>query len=107
MPEAESLEHGHILGGGRGCGSGDFHAAAGGQLNRRVSAMRKFKIKFALLVMAIAAVILGGWFLWGPGRTPPGQPPLTSLSRQNFQQLTSEFNGAAGEERLVLLLSPT
>ena len=69
--------------------------------------MRKFKIKSALLLLAIAAVILGGWFLWGPGRTPPGQPPLTSLSQQNINQLISEFNGAAGDERLVLLLSPT
>ena len=69
--------------------------------------MRKLKIKFALLLVAIAAFLLGGWFLWGPGRTPPGQPPLASLSQQNFNQLVSEFNGAAGDERLVLLLSPT
>lgn len=69
--------------------------------------MRKFKVKFVIPLMAIAVVILGGWYLWGPGGTPPGQPPLASLSLQNFNQLASEFNEAAGDERLVLLLSPT
>ena len=72
-----------------------------------MSEMRKFNIKVALLVIAIVVVVLGGWYLWGPAGTPPGQPPLTSLSPQNFKQLTSQFDQAAGDERLVLLLSPT
>ncbi|HET7748907.1 MAG TPA: hypothetical protein VFK81_05970 [Terriglobales bacterium] len=107
MPEAECFEHGHILGGGRACGSGDPHAATGGQLNRRVSEMRKFKVKFALLLIALAAVVLGGWYLFAPGRTPPGQPPLTKLSPVDFNQLPTAFDHAAGNARLVLLLSPT
>ena len=69
--------------------------------------MVKWKRKFAFGLIAIAIAGLVAWYLWSSGQTPPGQPPLTSLTRQNFNQFTRDFNSAAGEERLVLLLSPT
>ena len=47
------------------------------------------------------------WYLWLAKGTPPGQPPLTSLTRNNLDQFKHDFNGAGGEARLVLLLSPT
>jgi hypothetical protein len=68
--------------------------------------MRMFKTKSALWLIPIASALSVGWYCWGPGRTPPGQPPLTSLTADNFDKFKSDFN-AASEVRLVLLLSPT
>jgi hypothetical protein len=47
------------------------------------------------------------WYYWGSSRTPPGQPPLTSLTPGNLDQFRRVFNDAADRIRLVLLLSPT
>jgi hypothetical protein len=47
------------------------------------------------------------WYYWGSSRTPPGQPPLTSLTASNLDQFQRQFNDAADRVRLVLLLSPT
>lgn len=68
--------------------------------------MRMFKTKSALWLIPIAFVLSVGWYGWSPERTPPGQPPLTSLTADNFDKFKSDFN-AASEVRLVLLLSPT
>jgi hypothetical protein len=40
-------------------------------------------------------------------RTPAGQPPLMDVSQQSISQLKQEFNASSGEERVLLLLSPT
>lgn len=69
--------------------------------------MPKFKATRAFWLIALALAFLLGWYLWGPSGTPPGQPPLTSLSQENFRQLARDFNSASGGPRLVLLLSPT
>lgn len=69
--------------------------------------MGKFRHKFAFGLMAIAIAGVVAWYLWSPGQPPPGQPPLASLTPRNFNQFTGNFNSATGEERLVLLLSPT
>jgi hypothetical protein len=69
--------------------------------------MRRFKTKSALWFIPIACAISAGWYGWGPERTPRGQPPLTSLTADNFDKFKSDFNAASGEARLVLLLSPT
>ena len=60
------------------------------------------KTKNLLLLMVIALLLLSGWYLWGPtgGR-------LTSLNENNFTEFTAQFDGAAGEERLLVLVSPT
>ncbi len=52
------------------------------------------------------AVALGlcWYFLWS-AITPNGQPPLTRLTSE--QQFVSQFDHAAPEVRMVLLLSPT
>ncbi|HKU19378.1 MAG TPA: hypothetical protein VJQ50_00090, partial [Terriglobales bacterium] len=67
----------------------------------------KFKATRAFWLIALALAFLLVWYLWGPAGTPPGQPPLTSLSQENFEQLARDFNSASGGPRLVLLLSPT
>jgi hypothetical protein len=40
-------------------------------------------------------------------KVPVGQPSLSSLTSENFDQLRAAFNKAAGDVRVVLLLSPT
>jgi hypothetical protein len=52
-------------------------------------------------------VLLIVWYLWLSKGTPPGQPTLTSLTQNNLDQFKHDFDGAGGEARLVLLLSPT
>jgi hypothetical protein len=63
--------------------------------------------RFAFWVVGIVAAFLIVWCLWLSRGTPPGQPPLTSLTQNNLDQFTHDFNGAGDEARLVLLLSPT
>jgi hypothetical protein len=63
--------------------------------------------KYALGAVGIIAAILIVWYLWLSKGTPSGQPPLTSLTRNNLDHFTNDFNGAGDEARLVLLLSPT
>ena len=65
------------------------------------------RMKNALWVVGIIAASLIVWYLWLSRGTPPGQPPLTSLTRNNLDQFKHDFNGAGDEARLVLLLSPT
>ena len=64
-------------------------------------------MKYALWVVGIIAAFLIVWYLWLSKGTPPGQPPLTSLTQNNLDHFKNDFNGAGGEGRLVLLLSPT
>ncbi|HEV8336179.1 MAG TPA: hypothetical protein VGR67_07185 [Candidatus Polarisedimenticolia bacterium] len=55
-----------------------------------------------LLVLAIAA-----YEMLGPRTTPEGQPPLLELSAKNLAEFRERFNGAAGDRRVLALLSPT
>ena len=65
------------------------------------------RAKFAFWIVEIVAAFLIIWYLWLSKGTPPGQPPLTSLTQNNLDQFRDDFNGGGGEARLVLLLSPT
>ena len=63
-----------------------------------------------LLVLVILAVIGCGGFMWlrfGTHDTPAGQLPLATLDPGSLATLKAEFNAAAGETRMILLLSPT
>jgi hypothetical protein len=60
------------------------------------------KTKNLLLLMVIALLLLAGWYLWGPSGGG-----LTSLNESNFAEFTAQFDGAAGDERLLVLVSPT
>jgi hypothetical protein len=57
----------------------------------------------------VAVVFLGAGLGCGvfSHRTPGGQPPLTEMDAQGLESLKDRFNQAAGEFRVVLLLSPT
>ena len=60
-----------------------------------------FWLVFAIAILAV------GFYLWGSGSTPPGQPPLVSLNEANVSQFRQSFNAAPSNTRIVLLLSPT
>ena len=55
-------------------------------------------------VLGLAMLTFAWYFLWSP-ITPKGQPPLTRLTNDNL--FVSQFNRAASNVRMVLLLSPT
>jgi hypothetical protein len=65
------------------------------------------RFKYTLRLVGIVAAFLIVWYLWLSKGTPSGQPPLTSLRQNNFDEFRRDFNGAGDEARLVLLLSPT
>ncbi|MGA8215322.1 MAG: hypothetical protein WB799_17125 [Candidatus Sulfotelmatobacter sp.] len=65
------------------------------------------RVKYAFWLVGIIAALLIVWYLWLSKGTPPGQPPLASLTQNNLDQFKHDFNGAGDEARLVLLLSPT
>lgn len=60
------------------------------------------KTKNLLLFAVIALVLLSGWYLWGPSGGK-----LTSLNDANFAQFTGQFDRAANDERMLVLVSPT
>jgi hypothetical protein len=43
----------------------------------------------------------------GTHDAPAGQPPLAYLDAKSLDMLRADFNRAAGEARIILLLSPT
>lgn len=79
--------------------------------------MRQSKI--GLFLLGSSAVVIGlvfffpqtvaGWLanISGPPKISAAQPPLSFLTTENFDQLRAAFNNAAGDVRVVLLLSPT
>lgn len=69
--------------------------------------MEARRLKSVFRLVGIIAALLIVWYLWLSKGTPPGQPPLTSLTPENFEHFRLEFNNAADRTRLVLLLSPT
>jgi hypothetical protein len=63
--------------------------------------MRSPKTKNLLWLVAVAFLLLGGWYLWGPSGA------LISLDEGNFAQFTGQFESAANDERVLVLVSPT
>jgi len=62
------------------------------------------KSKWLWGLVGLVVLALAWYFLWS-AITPKGQPPLTRLTNDNL--FVSQFNGAAPNVRMVLLLSPT
>ena len=57
-----------------------------------------------------SAVLLAGALsvgACGPGRAPAGQPALAVLTDPTLETIRLQFNQAADQTRVVLLLSPT
>jgi hypothetical protein len=57
--------------------------------------------------LILAGLLALGWHYYGGTTVPPGQPPLASLTTENFGELRTAFNAGVGNVRVVLLLSPT
>jgi len=66
-------------------------------------ANRKF-IAAAVGALAVVAVLL---YLYAGHETPPGQPPLASLTPETVSQFETAFDSAKNDVRVVLFLSPT
>ena len=62
-----------------------------------------------LALVAVAAALLIGalWYQFGSHRTAPGQPPLARLDGGSLERLRTDFNAAADQPRVIVLLSPT
>ncbi len=66
--------------------------------------------KLLLVLLAVLATIGAGTFAWvrfATHYTPAGQPPLAMLDVGSLATLKADFNRAAGETRMIVLLSPT
>jgi len=63
--------------------------------------LRIVALLFVVMLFALA------WYFYRGASVPIQQPPLVSLTQENFDQLRTAFNAATGEVRIVLLLSPT
>jgi len=69
--------------------------------------MRPRGIKYGVWLIGIIVALVIVWYLWVAKGTPPGQPPLTSLTHNNLDHFKNDFDAAGDDARLVLLLSPT
>ena len=63
--------------------------------------------KIALIAVIVALLLAAAWYQFGGHRTAPGQPPLAELNAGSLEQLSADFNAAADQQRMILLLSPT
>jgi hypothetical protein len=60
-----------------------------------------------LWFVGLAFALLVAWYFLWSDQTPAGQPPLTYLRLNNTDQFKHQFDAAAENARLVVLLSPT
>ena len=63
--------------------------------------------KIALVGVIVALLLAAAWYQFGGHRTAPGQPPLAELTAVSLEQLRADFNAAANQPRMIILLSPT
>jgi hypothetical protein len=67
--------------------------------------MKRRKLFIVLVIAAIAVAF--GWARFATHNVPVGQAPLAHLDAAALETLKAEFNRAAGETRIIALLSPT
>lgn len=63
--------------------------------------------KIALVAVIVGLLLAAAWYQFGGHRTAPGQPPLAELNTESLEQLRVDFNAAADQPRMIVLLSPT
>jgi hypothetical protein len=63
----------------------------------------------AWIAVSVVAIVLGALAQpqFRTHNAPAGQPPLARLDTGSFDMLRADFNRAAGEARIIVLLSPT
>ena len=69
--------------------------------------MNRRKLILIFVTLAVIGVGAFAWLHFGTHYTPAGQPPLATLDAASLATLKAEFNAAAGETRMIVLLSPT
>ena len=69
--------------------------------------MNRRRLLIALVVIAAIGAGTFAWLRFGTHYTPAGQPPLATLDAGSLATLKADFNRAAGETRMIVLLSPT
>jgi hypothetical protein len=62
--------------------------------------------RIALAVIAPVLIAAAYWYL-GTHHVPDGQPALSTLDAASIESLRNDFNRAAGETRIIVLLAPT
>ena len=65
----------------------------------------KLSRQSSIAITILILVLVVGIYLETHPRIAPGQEPLTDI--QNIQSLRAQFNQDAGQNRLILLVSPT
>jgi len=65
------------------------------------------KRTWTISLCVLLAVAGGALYLAMAGHAPAGQPPLVEIDSQALSNLRVEFNRAASDTRVILLLSPT
>jgi hypothetical protein len=65
---------------------------------------RRRALALAVVVALVAAL---AWWQLGARVVPAGQPPLATLDTASVAALREDFNRAAGDVRVIVLLSPT
>ena len=68
-----------------------------------VMTRRRIVIGTWLTVLLVALA----WWRFGAHDVPSGQPPLATLDATTVSALREDFNAAAGQVRIIVLLSPT
>ena len=63
--------------------------------------------KLILLLVVVSIVGALAWMRFATHDAPAGQRPLASLDLASLVTLKAEFNRAANETRIIVLLSPT
>ena len=63
--------------------------------------------KIALVGVIVALLLAAAWYQFGGHRTAAGQPPLAELNAATLEQFRADFNAAADQPRMIVLLSPT
>ena len=63
--------------------------------------------KLLLLVLPLALLGAVAYVGFATHDAPAGQPPLAYLDRSSLTALKADFNRAADETRLIVLLAPT
>ncbi len=65
------------------------------------------KRRTIIVGMAAILLLLVAASFWGPSSVPQGQPPLLTLTPENFGEFQVAFDADTSAPQLVLLLSPT
>lgn len=69
--------------------------------------MKNRRRTLGILALVLVLVLGIAWFLFGPGETPAGQPPLVTLDSASLEALRADFNRGSNQTRMIVLLSPT